>query len=184
MHGSIAMTGILSRTLLLLALLGINGCSSPAADPFVGGADLGLIEAAMQQVKKSYVVPIKPDQLVNGALKGMLSKLDPHSDYMTEREYRELISTTSGQFGGVGIEISVEEGVPQVISAIEGTPASAAGIEPGDRIVKADGQPIVGMDIGEVVRRLRGSPGTPVMLTIARANRPIFSMTEIGRAHV
>src|SRR6266566_8213535 len=117
MQRSIAMSKILPRTLLLL-LLSINGCSFPAADPSVGGSDLGLIEAAMQQVKKSYVVPVKPDQLVNGSLKGMLSKLDPHSDYMTEQEYRELISTTSGQFGGVGIEISVEEGVPQVISAI------------------------------------------------------------------
>jgi carboxyl-terminal processing protease len=66
--------------------------------------------------------------------------------------------------------------VPQVISAIDGTPASAAGIEPGDRIVKADGQPIIGMDIGEVVRRLRGKPGTPVVLTIARTNRPAFDL--------
>src|SRR5437660_548634 len=176
MQGSIAMTGILPRTLLLLVVLGINGCSSAIGNPPGGGGDLGLIEAAMQQVRKSYVVSVQPDQLVNGALKGMLSKLDPHSDYMTEHEYRELISTTSGQFGGVGIEISVEEGVPQVISAIEGTPASAAGIEPGDRIVKADGQPIVGMDIGEVVRRLRGSPGTPVILSIARANRSAFDL--------
>src|SRR6266446_4890692 len=104
MHGSIAMTGILSRTLLLLALLGINGCSSPAADSLVGAGDLGLIEAAMQQVKKSYVVPIKPDQLVNGALKGMLSKLDPHSDYMTEREYRDLISPHSCPSRRVGIQ--------------------------------------------------------------------------------
>jgi carboxyl-terminal processing protease len=157
--------------------LSVNGCSAPAADAPVGAGDLRLIEAAMQQVESSYVVPVQPDRLVNGALKGMLSKLDPHSDYMTEHEYRELISTTSGQFGGVGIEISVEEGVPQVISAIEGTPASAAGIEPGDRIVKADGQPIVGMDIGEVVRHLRGGPGTPVVLTIARANRPIFDLS-------
>ena len=171
----IAMSKILTSTLLLLAL-SLTGCSVPAADPQVGAGDLGLIEATMQQVEKSYVVPVQPDQLVNGALKGMLSKLDPHSDYMTEHEYKELMSTTSGQFGGVGIEISVEEGVPQVISAIEGTPASAAGIEPGDRIVKADGQAIVGMDIGEVVRRLRGSPGTPVVLTIARANRPIFEL--------
>src|SRR5258707_453013 len=168
------MTKILPRGLLLL-VLSVNGCSSAIGNP-PGCGDLGLIEAAMQQVRKSYVVSVQPDQLVNGALKGMLSKLDPHSDYMTEHEYRELISTTSGQFGGVGIEISVEEGVPQVISAIEGTPASAAGIEPGDRIVKADGQPIVGMDIGEVVRRLRGSPGTPVVLSIARVNRPIFDL--------
>ena len=169
------MTKILPRGLLLL-VLSVNGCGAAIGNPPGGGGDLGLIEAAMQQVRKSYVVSVQPDQLVNGALKGMLSKLDPHSDYMTEHEYRELISTTSGQFGGVGIEISVEEGVPQVISAIEGTPASAAGIEPGDRIVKADGQPIVGMDIGEVVRRLRGSPGTPVVLSIARVNRPIFDL--------
>jgi carboxyl-terminal processing protease len=176
MHGSLAMSKILTCTLSLLLGLGVTGCSYPAADPTLGAGDLGLIEATMQQVQKSYVVPVQPDQLVNGALKGMLSKLDPHSDYMTEHEYKELMSTTSGQFGGVGIEISVEEGVPQVISAIEGTPASAAGIEPGDRIVKADGQAIVGMDIGEVVQRLRGSPGTPVVLTIARANRPIFEL--------
>src|SRR5229473_729858 len=175
MHGSIAMTKLLRRTLLLL-VLSANGCSSLAADPTVGPADLGLIEDAMRQVEKSYVVPVKPDQLVRGALKGMLGKLDPHSDYMSERDYRELISTTSGQFGGVGIEISVEEGVPQVVSAIEGTPAAAAGIEPGDRIVKADGQPIVGMDIGEVVRRLRGVPGSRVVLTIARTNRSPFDV--------
>src|SRR5947207_723655 len=175
MHGSIAMTKLLPRALLLLAL-GVSGCGSATGNLPGGTGDLGLIQAAMQQVQKSYVVPVQPDQLVSGSLKGMLSKLDPHSDYMTEHEYRELISTTSGQFGGVGIEISVEEGVPQVIAAIDGTPASAAGIEPGDRIVKADGQPIVGMDIGEVVRRLRGNPGTPVVLTIARANRPIFDM--------
>src|SRR5947208_147486 len=116
------------------------------------------------------------DTLGNGALKGMLSKLDPQSDYMTETEYRELMATTSGQFGGIGIEVSVEEGVPQVVSAIEGTPAGAAGIEPGDRIVKADGVAIVGMDIGEVVRRLRGPPGSRVVLTIARTNRAPFDV--------
>jgi carboxyl-terminal processing protease len=168
-----ATVGAFAATMLLIS---VSGCAAPAIDGPSDTIDLGLIVGAMQQVEKSYVVPVKPDELVTGALKGMLNKLDPHSDYMTEHEYKELISTTSGQFGGVGIEISVEDGVPQVIAAIEGTPASAAGIEPGDRIVKADGQPIVGMDIGEVVRRLRGSPGTPVVLTIARANRPVFEV--------
>ena len=174
-RGALAQTsfGALAGAFFALSL---NGCTASAIDGPADTIDLGLIVGAMQQVEKSYVVPVKPDELVNGALKGMLNKLDPHSDYMTEHEYRELISTTSGQFGGVGIEISVEEGMPQVIAAIEGTPASAAGIEPGDRIVKADGQPIVGLDIGEVVRRLRGSPGTPVVLTIARANRPAFDV--------
>ncbi len=165
-----------STSLFLAAALSLAACHSLAADPTLGASDLGLVEDAMRQVEQNYVVPVKPDQLVSGALKGMLSKLDPHSDYMTQREYRELVSTTSGQFGGVGIEISVEQGVPQVVSAIEGTPAAAAGVEPGDRIVKADGQPIVGMDIGEVVRRLRGNPGTSVLLTIARANRAAFDV--------
>jgi carboxyl-terminal processing protease len=165
-----------AAALFLVLGFGVNGCSSLAADPPVGAGDLARIEAVMRQVERSYVVPVKPDQLVDGALKGMLTKLDPHSDYMTEREYRELMATTSGQFGGVGIEISVERGVPQVIAAIEGTPAAAAGVEPGDRIVRADGQPIIGMDIGEVVRRLRGAPGTRVVLTIARANRAAFEL--------
>src|ERR1700722_14535358 len=106
--------------------------------------------------------------MVTGALKGMLTRLDPHSDYMDQREFHELVATTSGQFGGVGIEISVEDGVPQVLSAIEGTPAAAAGGHPGDRIVRADGQARVGMDIEEVVRRLRGKPGTVVTLAFAR----------------
>ena len=171
-----ALKGVACGACLVLGLA-VTGCQSQAAsDAPIGTADLALMEEAMRQVERSYVVPVKPDQLVDGALKGMLNKLDPHSDYMDQREYRELVQTTTGQFGGIGIEISVEEGVPQVISAIEGTPAASAGIEPGDRIVKADDQPIVGMDIGEVVRKLRGAPGSHVVLTIARANRPSFEV--------
>ena len=171
----------LSAAAFLLVAPCVGGCSSqaadsPAANSPAGDGDLGLVRDAMREVEQNYVVTVKPDQLVNGALKGMLDKLDPHSDYMTEREYRELMASTSGQFGGVGIEISVQEGVPQVIAAIDGTPAATAGIEPGDRIVKADGKPIVGLDIGDVVRRLRGRPGTRVVLTIARASRPIFDV--------
>ena len=173
-----------SRTILRAAsaaacvvlALGGGGCASRAADPPLSAGELGLIEHTMHEVENNYVVPVKPQKLVDNALKGMLSGLDPHSGYMTEREYRELISTTSGRFGGVGIEISLENQVPQVISAIEGTPAAAAGIEPGDRIVRADGDPLVGMDIEQVVRKLRGAPGSHVVLTIARANRQPFAV--------
>jgi carboxyl-terminal processing protease len=160
----------------LLLALGASGCGSLAADSTLSASDNALLQAAVRQVEKSYVVPVTSERLVNGALKGMLSRLDPHSDYMTEREFRELVATTSGQFGGIGIEISMQDGVAQVISAIDGTPAAAAGIEPGDRIVKADGQAIVGLEIGEVVRRLRGAPGAPVVLTIARANQRQFDL--------
>ncbi|HTT81770.1 MAG TPA: S41 family peptidase [Stellaceae bacterium] len=161
-------------------VLGVAGCSgSPAArsgDPALSSGNLALIDEAVHQVEQNYVVPVTQDELVDGALKGMLSRLDPHSDYMTERQYRELMGTTSGEFGGIGIEISIAQGVPQVISAIDGTPAAAAGIEPGDRIVKADGHPLVGMEIGDVVQRLRGAPGSRVILTIARANKGEFDL--------
>ena len=167
----------------LVVALVVTGCQPVAADDVgtVSASDLALIERTMKEVEKSYVEPVKPQDLTTGALKGMLTRLDPHSDYMDETEYRDLMATTSGEFGGVGIEISVDEGVPQVISAIEGTPAAAAGINPGDRIIKADGQALVGMDIEEVVRKLRGAPGTPVTLTIARSGRSPFEV-KITRA--
>ena len=167
------------------AILIVGGCQPVAADD-TGGApisqsDLDLIQRTMREVEKSYVEPVKPGDLTSNALKGMLTRLDPHSDYMSETEFHDLMATTSGQFGGVGIEISVDDGVPQVISAIEGTPAAAAGLAPGDRIIKADGQALVGMDIEEVVRKLRGAPGTPVTLTIARSGRPTFDV-KVTRA--
>jgi carboxyl-terminal processing protease len=167
----------------LVVALFVNGCQPGAADDSAGVSqgDIGLIERTMKEVEKSYVEPVTTDGLTTGALKGMLTRLDPHSDYMDEREFHDLMATTSGQFGGVGIEISVDDGVPQVISAIEGTPAAAAGLNPGDRIIKADGQALVGMDIEEVVRKLRGAPGTSVALTIARAGRPAFDV-KITRA--
>jgi len=167
----------------LAAAVAVGGCQRIAAgDRTPGGpADIALIERTMKEVQKSYVEPVKQNDLVTGALKGMLTRLDPHSDYMDEREFRDLIATTSGQFGGVGIEISVDDGVPQVIAAIEGTPAATAGLNPGDRIIKSDGQPLVGMDIEEVVRKLRGAPGTSVTLTIARSGRGTFEV-NITRA--
>ncbi|HWB48734.1 MAG TPA: S41 family peptidase [Stellaceae bacterium] len=193
------MTGVLSsgwrrlrgsrRTLAYGAALAValtaNGCHPVAAEdpsgPPISQSDLDLIQRTMKEVEKSYVEPVKPNDLTTGALKGMLTRLDPHSDYMDEREFHDLMATTSGQFGGVGIEISVDDGVPQVISAIEGTPAAAAGLNPGDRITKADGQALVGMDIEQVVRKLRGGPGTPVTLTIVRSGRPPFDV-RITRA--
>jgi carboxyl-terminal processing protease len=175
-----------SFAVALIAGIMLAGCHPVSADdgpPGASAADIALIQQTMREVQGNYVEPVKPGDLTVGALKGMLTRLDPHSDYMDEREYRDLMATTSGEFGGVGIEISVDEGVPQVISAIEGTPAAAAGIGPGDRITKADGQPLLGLDIEQVVNRLRGSPGTKVVLTIARSGKAPFNV-DIIRAIV
>ena len=94
----------------------------------------------------------------------MLTRLDPHSDYMDQDQYQQMSAVTRGEFGGIGIELTLEGKVPEVIAPIDGTPAANAGIEPGDRIVKIDGQPTTGMDVEAIVKRLRGSAGSKVTL--------------------
>jgi carboxyl-terminal processing protease len=141
------------------------------------GADLGLIDGVMQIVEHAYVHQVTPDQLTEDALKGMLTRLDPHSDYMNEQEYKDSQADISGQFGGLGIEISDEGGMPKVISPIDDTPAAHAGLQPGDLIVSIEGQSTQGMDLAKLVRTLRGSPGTQVTLSISRGTNTPFDVT-------
>jgi carboxyl-terminal processing protease len=122
------------------------------------------------------VAPVAGQELTDDALKGMLTRLDPHSDYMDREQYQEMSAVTRGEFGGIGIELTLEGQVPEVIAPIEGTPAAIAGLEPGDRIVKINGQATTGMDVEGIVKRLRGAPGSRVSLTIARANRAPFDV--------
>ena len=140
-------------------------------------SDLGLLQEAMKQVERNYVAPVTGNELAKDALKGMLTRLDPHSDYMDQDQYQQMTAVTRGQFGGIGVELSLEGKVPEVISPIDGTPAAEAGIEPGDRIVKIDTQPTTGMDVEEIVKRLRGPAGTRVTLTITRNDRNPFDVT-------
>ena len=107
----------------------------------------------------------------------MLTRLDPHSDYMDQEQYEQMTAVTRGQFGGIGVELTLESRVPEVIAPIDGTPAADAGIEPGDRISKIDAQSTTGMDVEEIVKRLRGAPGTRVTLTVSRNDRPPFQVT-------
>ena len=107
----------------------------------------------------------------------MLTRLDPHSDYMDEQEFKESEADINGKFGGLGIQISEEHGVPKVISPIDGTPAAHAGLQPGDLIVGIDGASAQGMDLSKVVRVLRGDPGTSVKLTIARGTEKPFDVS-------
>ena len=133
---------------------------------------LELIAGIMQEVQRDYVHPIQMDVLAKNALKGMLTRLDPHSDYLDEQEYRETQADISGKFGGVGIEISVEDGVPKVIAPIDGTPAAKAHLEPGDLIVSISGQSTQGMDSAKVINAIRGKPGSVVTLMISRGENP------------
>jgi carboxyl-terminal processing protease len=164
----------------LLVTLTLYACDNAGAGTGAYPADagdLGLLQEAMKQVERNYVAPVSGSELTKAALKGMLTRLDPHSDYMDQDQYQQMTAVTRGQFGGIGVELSLEGKIPEVISPIDGTPAADAGIEPGDRIVKIDGQPTTGMDVEEVVKRLRGPAGTRVVLTIARNDRTPFDVT-------
>ena len=138
---------------------------------------LELIAGIMQEVQHDYVHPVQVDVLAKNALKGMLARLDPHSDYLDEQEYRETQADISGKFGGVGIELSVEDGVPKVIAPIDGTPAAKAHLEPGDLIVSISGQSTQGMDSAKVINAIRGKPGSAVTLMISRGDKAPFSVT-------
>jgi len=164
----------------VLVTLTLYACDSAGAGTGAYPADstdLGLIQDAMKQVERNYVAPVNGSELTKDALRGMLTRLDPHSDYMDQDQYQQMTAVTRGQFGGIGVELTLEGKVPEVISPIDGTPASEAGIEPGDRIVKIDAQPTTGMDVEEIVKRLRGPSGTRVTLTIARNDRAAFDVT-------
>jgi carboxyl-terminal processing protease len=119
-------------------------------------------------VERNYVEEVSSEELTNSAIDGMLKTLDPYSAYLSPERYRELEIGTSGEFGGVGMEVTVEEGVLTVIAPIEGTPAEKAGIKPRDRILEIEGKSTEGMDVQEAVKLLRGPKGSPVKITIKR----------------
>ena len=122
-------------------------------------------------VKSHYVDPTSDKKLMDGAINGMVSALDPHSAYLTPKEFKEMQVFTNGKFGGLGIEVTGEHGVLKVISAIDGTPAAKAGIEPGDIIIKIDHKALQGIALQKTVDMMRGKPGTQVTLTILRPHQ-------------
>jgi len=119
-------------------------------------------------IKSNYVEPVEDKKLITEAISGMLTGLDPHSAYLDQDAYRELRISTRGEFGGLGIEVSMEEGFVKVVSPIEGTPAFRAGLKPGDFIIKIDDTSVKGMNLNDAVKRMRGEPKTTVRLTIMR----------------
>lgn len=127
------------------------------------------------RIKNDYVVEVADKVLLENAIRGMLSGLDPHSSYLNEEEFRELQIGTTGEFGGLGIEVGMEDGFVKVISPIDDTPAQKAGVKAGDLIIRLDDQPVKGLTLNEAVKVMRGKKGTDITLTIVRegADKPI-----------
>jgi len=129
---------------------------------------LQIFSDVLDIVKENYVQEVQSEELVEGAISGMLRTLDPHSSYLDPDAYKELQVETKGSFGGIGIEITVRDGVLTVVSPLEGTPAYELGIQAGDQILRVDGEPTKEMTLMEAVKKMRGPKGTNVVLTIMR----------------
>ncbi|BBI98627.1 peptidase S41 [Ferrigenium kumadai] len=134
--------------------------------------ELRAFSEVFGRIKSDYVEPVTDKKLINEAINGMLSGLDPHSAYLDAEAFKELQVGTQGEFGGLGIEVGMEDGLVKVVSPIEDTPAYHAGIKSGDLIVKLDDTLVKGMSLNDAVKRMRGKPGSKIVLTIIRKDEP------------
>ena len=130
--------------------------------------ELRALADVFNAIKQGYVEPVEDKALITEAISGMLTGLDPHSAYLDEEAFKDLQVGTQGEFGGLGIEVGMEDGFVKVISPIEDTPAFRAGVKAGDLIVKLDETAVKGMTLAEAVKQMRGKPGTKIVLTIVR----------------
>ncbi|MBD8683082.1 S41 family peptidase [Pseudomonas sp. CFBP 13719] len=154
----------------------------PAAAPLPLD-ELRTFAEVMDRIKAAYVEPVDDKTLLENAIKGMLSNLDPHSAYLGPEDFQELQESTSGEFGGLGIEVGSENGMIKVVSPIDDTPASKAGIEAGDLIVKINNQPTQGLSMTEAVDLMRGKLGEKITLTLVRDGGTPFDVT-LARATI
>jgi len=146
--------------------------------------NLELFQKVLQFVEKNYVDPVKNEELMNGAIKGMLETLDPHSNFLTPEVFRDVKIDTSGKFAGVGIEVVVKDDILTVLAPMEDSPAWKAGIQPGDKIVKINGESTKGFTLSEAVLKMRGKDGSPVVFTIYRKGWNKFKNITVKREMV
>jgi carboxyl-terminal processing protease len=130
--------------------------------------DLRLFAEVFNAIKQGYVEPVEDRKMIANAISGMLSNLDPHSSYLDTESFKELQVGTQGEFGGLGIEVGMEDGLVKVVSPIEDTPAFRAGLKAGDLIFKLNDEPVKGMTLSDAVKKMRGKPGTKIRLSIFR----------------
>ena len=146
--------------------------------------ELQQLAAVFGMVKSNYVEPVDDKKLITDAIVGMVSSLDPHSQYLDKKSLKEFNEGTTGKFVGVGIEISQEDGLIKVVSPIEGSPAFRAGLKPNDLITKIDDTPVKGLALNEAVKRMRGEPNTKVLLTIFRKSESRTFPVSITREEI
>ncbi len=182
------------RSLLVFLLGAVAGLAGAVGGSVLAGRESGrdtlpwddvrLLTEVLDRVREEYVEPVDDRQLLESAVRGMVTSLDPHSQFLDASEYEEMLIGTSGNYSGVGIEVNLRDGKVLVVAPIEGTPADAAGIRSGDVIVAIDGVAVSGDNVTSAINRLRGRPGTRVKLTVSRADVPELLHFDLVRSHV
>lgn len=152
----------------LTAVHAVWAAKETAPEPKLPLDELRAFTGVLDAVKQDYVEPVKDKDLLENAIRGMLSNLDPHSAYLDAEAFQDLQIGTSGEFGGLGIEVGQEDGFIKVIAPIDDTPAQKAGIRAGDLIIRLDDTSVKGMPLSDAIQRMRGKPNTPITLTIVR----------------
>lgn len=147
------------------------------------GVTMSLFNEVLHMVRANYVKPVTDQKLIEGAIKGMIANLDPHSNYMDATEYKEMQIQTTGEFGGLGMQVTMQDGAVKVISPIDDTPAARAGLRPNDLIIAIDSHPVSDMTLSQAVNKLRGPIGTQVKLLIKRAKEAPFEL-KLTRADI
>ena len=164
-QAGLVCAGVLGGILISLQLSAIAEKDVRASFPV---EELRTFAEVFNAIKQGYVEPIDDKKLITYAISGMLSKLDPHSSYLDADAYKDLQVGTQGEFGGLGIEVGMEDGLVKVVSPIEDTPADRGGVKSGDLIFKLDDTLVKGLTLSDAVKRMRGKPKTPIKLTILR----------------
>src|SRR6201998_254650 len=170
-------SGLLAAAVVAIVLFSLRqdlGAASPNSTETY--KQLNLFGEVFERVRAEYVDDVSDDTLVESAINGMLTSLDPHSNYLNSKNFNDMKVQTRGEFGGLGIEVSMENGLVKVVSPIDDTPAARAGLKPGDLITHLDGEPVQGMTLPEAVEKMRGPVSSEIKLTIRREGRDPFDV--------
>ena len=172
-------SGLIAAVAATLIVFGLHqdaGGASSSANTAETYKQLNLFGDVFELVRNDYVDEVKDDTLVEGAINGMLTALDPHSNYLNSKNFNDMKVQTRGEFGGLGIEVSMESGLVKVVSPIDDTPAARAGLKPGDLITHLDGNPVQGLTLPEAVEKMRGPVNSDINLTVRREGQEPFDV--------
>src|SRR3954452_20929165 len=179
-------SGLIAAAAATLIVFGLHqdaGGAASSANSAETYKQLNLFGDVFELVRNDYVDDVKDDTLVEGAINGMLTALDPHSNYLNSKNFNDMKVQTRGEFGGLGIEVSMESGLVKVVSPIDDTPAARAGLKPGDLITHLDTTPVQGLTLPEAVEKMRGPINSDITLTIRREGREAFDV-KLTRANI